>query len=258
LPAVAPARAQPRQATDALRLGVDCALVDSGLATRLQQAFSRDTGLRLHLLRSPALPMLDALERGELDAAIANAPGAEERLVAQGLAHDRQPFAEGEFVLVGPAPRRKVRDPAGIAGGHDAAVALAAVRAAAKASTGEVTFLSAADGSGAHAAEQALWRRARIAPEPPWYLEAAPSTDVIAQARALGAYALVERGAWLARGGTPLAILVEGDPELVESVHVLRAFRIAHPVGKLLVAWIAGPKGRRVAAESRGYRAIGA
>ena len=253
-----PAWAQKHPTGGPLRVGVDHALFDSGFAKALQQEFSRDTGIAVRLVRGPVLPLLEALERGELDAALANAPEAELRLQAQGLAHDRQPVASGDFVIVGPAPRGKAKDPAGLAGARSAAEALIGLRDAALAAPATISFLSAADGSGTHAVEQALWRQARIAPVAPWHVAADPASALLAQARARGAYALVERGAWLAHGGAPLAVLVQGDPQLSEAVHVLRAFRINHPAGKLFVAWIAGPKGRRVVAAQRGYRAAGA
>ena len=115
-------------------------------------------------------------------------------------------------------------------------------------------FLSAGDGSGTHVAEQALWRTAHIDPAAAWYVNANARDAFVAQVRARGAYALVERGAWMAQGGAPLGILVEGDPMLVESVHAMRAFRITHPAGKIFVAWIAGGRGRAVVAAHRGYR----
>jgi tungstate transport system substrate-binding protein len=252
---LAAARAQHRRSLrDPLRLGVDTALFDSGLARALQQGFGRDTGVAVGLVRAPALPLLEGLDRGEFDAALTNTPAAEAGLAQQGLAHDRRVIARGEFVIVGPAPHRKNKDPAAIAGMRVAAEALIQVRSAALAAPGSLSFLSAGDGSGTHAMEQALWRQARLAPEPPWYLTADSRTGLIAQARARGAYALVERGAWAVQGGAPLAVLVEGDPSLVEEVHVMRAFRVDHPAGKLFVAWIAGPKGRRIVAAHRGYR----
>jgi tungstate transport system substrate-binding protein len=111
-------RAQQRQSlADPLRLGVDSALADSGLAAALQQAFGHDTGVAVQVLRSPALTLLQALERGEFDAALCNAPEAEAKLEKQTLVHDRRVVARGEFVIVGPAVRGKARDPAGIAGG---------------------------------------------------------------------------------------------------------------------------------------------
>ena len=245
---------QRRSLSDPLRLGVDSALFDSGLAKALQQAFGRDTGVAVKLVRMPALPLLEAIDRGEIDAALANAPAAEARLDKEGLVHDRQPIAGGEFVLVGPAVRGKVKDPAAIAGQHGIVQALIELRNGALATPGAITFLSAGDGSGTHALEQTLWREAKIAPAAPWYAVADANGGPIAQARARNAYALVERGVWLAQGGSPLAVLVEGDPLLVETVHVMRSFRVNHPAGKLFVAWIAGPKGRRVVAAQRSYR----
>ena len=105
-----------------------------------------------------------------------------------------------------------------------------------------------------HVAEQALWRVARIAPAAPWYVSAERAPGFTAQVRARGAYALVERAAWSVHGGAPSAILVEGDPLLVESVHAMRAFRVQHPAGKIFVSWIAGGHGRAVVARHGGYR----
>ncbi|MFT3663990.1 substrate-binding domain-containing protein [Piscinibacter sp.] len=248
-------RAQQRASlADPLRLGVDQALVDSGLAAALQKTFGRDTGVAVKLQPGPSLPLLDALERGELDAALTNAPEAEARLEAQGLVHDRRRVADAALVLVGPAPKKKAPDPAGVAGMGDVAAALAQLREAALANPGAITFLSAGDGSGTHAAEQALWRAARVAPAAPWYAKAEPGA-LAAQARRQGAYALVERGVWAGQGGAPLAVLVDGDARLALPVHVMRSFRVNHPAGKLFTRWITGPKGRAVVAARRGYRA---
>lgn len=244
---------QRRSLTDPLRLGVDLALMESGLASALQQAFGRDTGVAVQLLPGPASAMLVALERGEIDTALTNAPAAESPLEAQGLVHDRQPIARGSFVIVGPAG--KGRDGAGIAGLRDASQALQRIREAALAAPGTMRFLSAGDGSGTHLAEQALWRAARLAPEAPWYAYATAAAGLVTQAREQGAYALVESGAWAARGGTPLTALVSGDPALAEQVHAMRSFRVNHPAGKMFVAWIAGPRGHRVAAGLRSYAA---
>lgn len=255
-----PALAQRiRSLKDPLRLAVDHALVDSGLAGALQRAFGRDTGVAVQPTAGAALPLLDALERGEFDAALTNAPEAELQLDKQGLVHDRQAIAVGGLVLVGPAPKKlpkkKVEpDPAGVAGGKDIAEALAKLRDAALAAPGTVRFLSAGDGSGQHAAEQALWRLAKVGPAAPWYATTDP-TRLVATARAENAYALVDRGVWAARGGAPLAVLVEGDERLAVPVHVMRSFRVNHPAAKIFVTWIAGPKGHRVVAGVRGYRA---
>lgn len=253
----APALAQRiRSLKDPLRLAVDVSLVDSGLAPALQRAFGADTGVAVQLTAGPAVPLLDALERGEFDAALTNVPEAELKLHSQGLAHDRQAIAAGGFVIVGPAPKnRKQPDPAGLVSAQGVIDALSRIRDQALAAPGTISFLAVNDGSGLQAAEQALWRLAKVAPQSPWYTPVGSHAELIAQARATGAYALVERGVWARRGGAPLRALVEGDPALAEEVHVMRSFRVNHPAAKIFVQWIAGPKGRRVVAGTRGYRA---
>jgi tungstate transport system substrate-binding protein len=247
---------QRRSLADPLRAGVDPALMESGLASALQKAFGRDTGIAVQLIAGPALPVLDALERGEHDVALTNAPDAEERLERQGLVHDRLSVANGTLALVGPVPTRKKPDPAGIARMTDVAQALVQLRSAALATPGALGFLSPGDGSGTHAAEQALWRTARIAPAAPWYASAAAG-GFAAQVRARGAYALVDRGAWAAIGGAPQAVLVDADPRQALPVHVMGSFRVSHPAARIFTTWITGPKGRRVVAAQRGYRAPG-
>jgi tungstate transport system substrate-binding protein len=237
-----------------LRLGADRALVESGLARSLQQAFGADTGIAVKLRAGPALTILDAVKEGEVDVALTNTPQAETDLDKQGLVHDRRAIAAGEFVIVGPAPqgRGKVPPP-----GRSGVDALARIQEQATAEPASLVFLSAGDGSGTHLVEQALWRAAHIDPAAPWYSTANPEEGFAAQVRARGAFAVVERGAWAAQGGAPLVVVAEGDPMLVESVHAMRSFRITHPAGKIFVAWIAGRRGRGLVARHRGYRLPG-
>lgn len=251
----APALAQQRRSlADPMRLGVDTAPADSGFARALQLGFGRDTGVAVKIEARPAAAVLEALERGELDASLTNAPELEARLFDAGLAHDRRLIAHGQWQLVGPKPRsKKEPDPAGVVGERDIVAALARLR---DAPAGAVMFLSAGDGSGTHLAELALWRLARIGPADAWHAKIAPGAGShFDQLRSRGAYGVVERGAWAARGGAPLAVLVDADPRLAAPVHVMRSFRTSHPAARLFVGWIAGPKGRRVAAGVRGYRA---
>ena len=234
-----------------LRLGVDRALVESGLARSLQHAFGADTGIAVLLVPGPALGVLDAARNGEIDAALVNAPAAEDVLEQQGLVHDRRPIARSEFVVVGPLPggtRGRPPPPA-----HSGVEVIERIRAEAAADPASLVFLSANDGSGVHIAEQSLWRAARIEPVPPWYVAAEPGRPFAAQVRARGAYALVERGAWMAAGGAPLVVLAAGDPLLAEPVHAMRSFHVNHPAGKIFIAWIAGGRGRAVVARHPGY-----
>lgn len=237
---------QKKSLSDPLRLAADDALADSGLAGALQRAFALDTGLAVQLLRGPASRVLEALEQGEHDAALTNAPSVELPLEKQGLLHDRKPVAHSEFLVVGP---RTLAKP--LAAGADIAVALSRLAQA------QAPFLSRHDGSGTHLAELAGWRAAQVAPAAPWYHQAQAGVAVLLQAREQKACTLVERGAWEAQpAGRDYVVLAQGDPRMTVDVHVMRTFRAQrqHPTGKLFVAWVTGPKGRRVVAAQRGYR----
>jgi tungstate transport system substrate-binding protein len=255
LPLAGGAAAQQRASlVDPLRLGVDRGLAEAGLAAALVRAFGLDTGIAVKASSAPVSEVLLALERGEIDVSLTDHAPSEIRLVEAGLAHDRREAASAEFVLVGPAATRKQPDPAAVAGGHDVVAALRAIHAA------QARFVSAGDGWGAHLLEQALWRAAQLAPAPPWHAVAG-AAGVLANARAAGGYAIVERGAFASSSagaragpGTSLAVLVDRDPRLTLPVQVMRSFRSAHPAAKLFVAWVSGPKGRRAAARLAGFR----
>ena len=257
-----------------LRLGADRSIVDSGLVRSLQRAFGIDTGIAVQVVSGPASAILDAVKEGEVDVALTNAPDTEADLERQGLIHDRRAIARGEFMLVGPG--RMLGTPA--VPWPRAEQALASLRDLAATTPQAFIFLSPADGSGLHLAEQALWRSARVAPVPPWYASAdtvgstntntnssvgstgntgsvGSAESFVSQVRKRGAFALVERGDWLAAGGAPLVPIAPAAAPVVEQVHAMRAFRVSHPAGKLFVAWIAGPRGRRVVARQRGYSA---
>jgi tungstate transport system substrate-binding protein len=247
----APGHSAPRgAATAVLRVGFERLLAECGLAAALRRGFSADTGLAFDIVPGPSSALLDALERGELDAAATHAPTLEARLEAAGLAHDRRPLASTDFLIAG--PQQKGHDPAAIKGLRDAAVALGRIAQA------QVPFLTRADGSGTHLAEQALWRAAGIAPQTPWYRGAsAEGLGLLQQARDAGACTLVDRASWLAApvaAKAGLGVLVEGDPRLATSVSVQRSFRTSHPAGKLFGRWLAGQAARRIVARSAGLR----
>lgn len=256
-----PAWAQPGPAERRLRVGVEAALQASGLAQRLASAFGRDTGLAIAWQAGPSGDVLGALERGELDAALTQAPALELALQSQALIHDRRPVARSELVLVGPARRPATRkqpasgDPAGATGSRDAVEALGRIAAAGQ--RGEAGYVACGEPTGAQAIEQALWRAVGPQPVGPWLRSAGPGpTAVLELARETAGYALVERGVWSAQAQTGgLAVLLEGDPQLAALYQVMRSSRTRHPAGALLVNWFGGSNGQRVVAGfGRGYR----
>ena len=242
--------AEKKSISDPMLLGVEQSLIHSGLAAAFQHSFARDTGIVVKLVPGTSAAVLAALEQGEVDASMTNAPELETQLEKQGLAHDRQRVASGDFVLVGPVEGkgRKASDPAGLLGGRDIAAALSRL------AQSQAKFVSPAEGSGANLGELALWRLAKVAPSAPWYSKTPANGDAIARAASQGAYTVLERSIWLKRSAKPLAIVAEGDARMVNDVHVMRSFRVNHPAAKLFVKWASGSTGRHVASSVRGWK----
>jgi tungstate transport system substrate-binding protein len=222
--------------------------MESGLAPQLRVAFARETGVAIHLMPDPATEALAALDRGERDVALSNAPSIEASLAEQGLVHDRRLVARTRMVLVGPSAWKKELD-----AGQDIQLALSRVV------NKGWPFLSAGNGSGAHLAEQALWRKAVTAPKGNQAIKASATAGVLAQAAQLQAVTLVEHGLWLQAksrknpGIGSLAVLCENDPLMALPVHVMRGFRASHPTARLWVNWLSGPRARAVILSSPGY-----
>jgi tungstate transport system substrate-binding protein len=245
--------AQKKSLADPMRLGVEHAVFDCGLASSFQKAFGRDTGVAVELVPGDSASLIAALERGEFDATMTNAPEMEAALEKQGLAHDRRQVAMGDLVLLGPlvGKGKTAIDPAGVKGWKDIAVVLARLAQT------QARVIGASPGSGCALSAQPLWRAAKVAPEAPWYTEI-PSPKAgaaIELAATEHAYTLVERAIWLARPNKALTVLVEGDARMANPVHVMRSFRVNHPAAKLFGQWLGGPAGRRVASSQRGWRA---
>jgi tungstate transport system substrate-binding protein len=243
--------ARVRSLDDPLLVGVDLDLQRSGLAAAIQRSFARDVGIALKFEPAPAAQVLERLEGGEVDAGLTNAAPAEQRLFDQGLVHDRHRVAAGRFLLVGPAPAGTSR----VAEETDVVAWLQRLARDAGTPDGP-RFLSPQDGSGAHLAEQALWRAAGIAPQAPWYLRGEPTRPLLAQARAAGAHALVDAALFAGPAAAGLAVKVGHDPRLRFDVHLMRSFRVHHPAGPLFTRWVAGGRGRRVVDALRGYTPV--
>jgi tungstate transport system substrate-binding protein len=147
-----------------------------------------------------------------------------------------------DFVILGPAA-----DPAGIAGGTGAGVALAAI-----ASSG-APFISRGDDSGTHTKERSLWTAAGLIPSGDWYREAGQGMGaVMTIASEVQGYTLADRGTWLAmKDSIDLTVLVEGDPRLfnpygVIAVNPNRHRHVKYMEAMLLIAWLTSPAGQKL------------
>ena len=254
-----PAARDPRAP---LRLGVEATLAAGGLAGRWQAAARRDLGLVMELRPGPSLSLLRELEAGAIDVAITQAPQQESELERHGLIHDRRAVAASRALLVGPP-----KDPAGIRSLGSAADAVLRIAqegalsqwAVQTGQPGGTGYVSHGEPSGLQALEtrlfqplgpraQGAWRRTAAAAGPAEVLKRAAQWPVG------GGYALVEQVVWARAGKLPLKAWIDGDPQLATIYSVARSFRVNHPAGKLFVAWLAGPMGRKVVSGTPGWR----
>jgi len=213
----------------------------SGLFAHILPVFEEATGIEVRVIAQGTGQALETARRGDADVVFVHAEAAEEAFVAEGYGVERVEVMSNDFVIVGPAD-----DPAGIAGGRDAVVALAAI-----AESGS-TFASRGDESGTHKAEQALWDEAGIAPSGDWYRELGSGMGATLNTAAqMPAYTLTDRATWISfenRG--PLAILVEGDGRLFNQYGVIlvdpeRHGHVKTEAGQAFIDWLVSEEGQQ-------------
>ena len=177
---------------------------------------------------------------------LVHAPEAERAWMAEGHGAERLPVMHNDFVLVGPPD-----DPAAIRGAPTAAKALRRVALA------RVPWISRGDSSGTHQLEQQLWQAAQLDPRGSgWYQEAGQgmgqTLNVASEKRA---YTLADRGTWLARRDTlALAVLLEGEPSLLNRYHVMpvnpaKSPRINAAGGRAFAHWLVSPEAQALIGE---------
>jgi tungstate transport system substrate-binding protein len=227
---------------------------DSGLLDVLVPLFERASGYRLKPIAVGTGQALALGERGEADIVLVHAPDAERAWMAAGHGTERLLVMHNDFVLVGPPS-----DPAGLRGAPTAAEALRRI------ATTRAPWISRGDQSGTHLVEQRLWQTVGLdasgiaRPDPrghSWYQEAGQgmgqTLNIASEKRA---YTLADRGTWLARRGTlELAILVEGEQDLLNVYHVMpvnpaKSPRINAAGGQAFATWLVGPEAQAAIGE---------
>ncbi len=192
----------------------------SGLFAHLLPAFKAASGLDVKVVAVGTGQAIDMGRRGDADVLFVHDQAAEEKLVQEGFATQRQPVMYNDFVLVGPAT-----DPTGVRGTD----ILAAIR---KVAAGSAPFVSRGDRSGTHTAELRYWKAVGLdVPKFASYRECGcgmgPALNIAAST---GAYALTDRGTWLNfRNRADLVILVEGDRQMFNQYGVLPVNPAKHP-----------------------------
>jgi tungstate transport system substrate-binding protein len=218
----------------ALILATTTSTQDSGLLDELLPAFTAATGWTVKPIAVGSGQAIEMGRRGEADVLLVHSPAAEQELVAEGSTGRRLLVMHNDFVLLGPET-----DSAGVRGWP---VVEAMRRIAAAGSV----FVSRGDESGTHVRERSLWERAGAMPGGHWYQETGQGMGATLRVAAEKAgYTLSDRATYLAQPDG-LALLVEGDPGLLNVYHVIeltmRAGERVQPAGAAAFTdWITGP-----------------
>lgn len=194
---------------------------DTGLLDAIIPMFEEQSGYEVTLVVAGSGQVIEQASRGDADVLLTHSPGAEEAMVAEGNGIDRQRVMYNDFVILGPED-----DPAGVRRATTAADAFAAIANA------EAAFVSRGDDSGTHVTEVKIWTAANVEPfDASWYSESGQGQGATLQiASQQSAYALTDRGTWLARrNGLDLTLLFEGDPALLNVYHVVVVNPDRHP-----------------------------
>jgi tungstate transport system substrate-binding protein len=189
--------------------------IDSGIVGTLEDAFEKETGIRVRHVGAGTSAALKIATKGSVDLVMAHAKSVEEKFVADGYGTERIPLMYNDFVIVGP-----VADPARIKGEKSATVALKRIM------DNKVKFISRGDKSGTHVAEMVLWEKAGIQPKGTWYAVYEKGSEgnvaTLKYVDQQAAYTMIDRATYLSlKDQIKLVILVEGDEALLNFISLI-------------------------------------
>lgn len=219
--------ALPVLAQERLILATTTSTQNSGLLDVLLPPFEQNNNVRVDVIAVGTGQALRLGEAGDADVVMVHARAQEDAFVAAGFGVKRYDLMYNDFVILGPSS-----DPAGVRGMQEAPAIFAKIAASG------ASFVSRADQSGTHVMEKNLWQMAGVKPEGRWYIESGRGMgEVIHMATELNAYALADRGTYLAYlGKTNLEILGEGDERLFNPYGVIAVNPQRHPHVKIALA----------------------
>ena len=227
-----------------VRMATTTSTANTGLLDYLTKAFQAETGIELQFVAVGTGKALKHGENGDVDVLLVHAPKDEEKFVANGFGLARVPVMWNDFVIAGPA-----EDPAGVRGAPTAAEAFTRIRAR------QAPFISRADDSGTHKKEKEIWTAAQVLPEGAWYVEAGQGMEeCLVMAREKRAYVLTDRGTYMARKDLELAILLEGDPLLINPYSLIAVNPARYPDlntkgAQRLIDWMTSTHGQQLIAD---------
>ncbi|MCR4426107.1 MAG: substrate-binding domain-containing protein [Firmicutes bacterium] len=189
---------------------------DSGILDHLIPIFRAETGIEVDIVALGTGQALATARRGDADVVLVHSRPDEARFMAEGYGRGHWCVMYNDYVIVGPG-----RDPAGLR------LSTSLDEAISRLASGSALFISRGDNSGTHKKELSLWEGVSIDPASlksrRWYISAGTGMgEVLRMADEMQAYALVDRGTYLAnRKALSLQVVFEGDPDLINPYSVM-------------------------------------
>lgn len=223
---------------------------NSGLFGHILPLFTAKTGIEVRVVAVGTGQAIKVAKNGDADVLFVHHEPSERAFVADGYGVQRFDVMMNDFVLVGPKD-----DPAHAKAASDAPAALSAIAAA------QTLFVSRGDDSGTHKRELSLWKAAHIDPKAAsgtWYREAGAGMGAtLNMAQGMGAYALSDRGTWIAfKNKAGLGIAFEGGDTLANPYGVILVNPARHPhvkaqQGQTFIDWLISDAGQAAIAAYR-------
>jgi len=237
----------PAQAGEFITVASTTSTQNSGLFDFILPQFTKKTGIDVHVVAVGTGQAIRNAKKGDADVLFVHHRPSEDAFVAEGFGVQRFDVMQNDFVIVGPKA-----DPAGLKKTHTPADAVRALALA------KAPFVSRGDDSGTHKRERSLWKAAAIDPSQAsgtWYREAGAGMGAtLNMAQAMGAYALADRGTWIAfknKGG--MDIVHEGGAGLANPYGVILVSPKRHPhvkakSGQAFIDWLISAEGQNAIA----------
>ena len=223
---------------------------NSGLFDAILPQFAAAAGIEARVVAVGTGQALRNAANCDGDVVVVHARAAEDQFVADGYGLARADLMYNDFVIVGPDA-----DPAAVADAADVGDALGRIAAA------RAPFASRADDSGTHMREMALWQAAGHDPADAsgtWYRETGSGMGATLNiAVGMGAYALTDRGTWLAfENQGDHEVLHEGDPALFNQYGIIGVNPAHCPnarveAGRRFIDWMLSEDGQAAIAAFR-------
>lgn len=231
----APAATGPKQK---IVLATTSSLYDTGLLTYLEPKFESQYNVDLLITSQGTGKAIELAKRGDADILMVHSPTQEMTYLEGGNGLNRRTFAYNYFIIVGPA-----NDPAGIRG-MTPETAFTTIMAKGKAGDKSILFVSRADGSGTHTAEQNIWKSAGytyandVQKSGTWYIEAGKTMgETLQMANEKGAYTLTDEGTFLAyKSKLNLVPIVSEGKILMNIYSVMAVYTDSKPLEKVRMA----------------------